>query len=267
MKVRAPLRSVVPTGAAIVASGKGGIGTSTVAGLLSVVASRAGASVLLIDGDVQFGVQHLLFAVPGNRGLAALSGGSVDPMDLPVPVTDGLMVLCGGPAGDHPPLVGVELDATFRRVSPLLRAFGTSILDAGSRYATVSAALGSGATRLVAVCGPDRISIAATYALIKQIRQRHEDVAIEVVVNGATSAEAQVAFQAIATACKHFLGARRVHFAGAIPHDPALRARLVEGVGLHDGVDGPAYEAAGFVQRRITHNSTAVSAHQTIGRM
>lgn len=233
------------------ASGKGGVGTSTVAGLLSVVASQEGSSVLLIDGDVQFGVQHLLFAVPANRGLAALRSGNVDPLGLPVPVTEGLMILCGGPGGEGPPPVGVELKATFRRVSPLVRAFGARVVDAGSQHATVEAALGCGAANLVAVCQPDRISVAATYALIKQVWKRHAELLVQVIVNEATPAQAQVAFQAIATACDRFLG-RRARFAGAIPEDATLHDRLAEGIGLHDpDAAGPAHEAAGLVVRRI----------------
>lgn len=265
MRPLALTSGLIPAGATVVASGKGGIGTSTVAGLLSLAASRSGASVLLVDGDVQFGVQHLLFAVPGNQGLAALNGGSVDPMGLPIPVTDGLMVVCGGPAGERPVPIGAELKATFRRLSPLLRAFGTSVIDAGSRYSTVRAALGSGASRLIVVCGPDRVSIAATYALVKHAWRSHDALPIEVVINGATATQAQVAFQALANACDRFLGGRRLLFAGAIPEDPTLRSRLADGVGLHHGDAGPATEAASFVQRRIADHSTAV-ATPNLGR-
>ncbi|MCG8467979.1 MAG: hypothetical protein MJB57_07165 [Gemmatimonadetes bacterium] len=238
-------------GAWVVASGKGGSGTSTVAGLVSYAASEAGASILLVDGDLQFGVQHLLFGLAAGRGLAALRGGGADPLSLPVQVAEGLMVLRGGPDGDQPPPVGAELDATFRRISPLLRSFGACVIDAGSRYATVSAALRAGGDRLLVVTRPDRISIAAAYALVKHTWERSPELPIHVAVNATESTEAHVAFKAIATACDRFLDRPPV-FAGTIPDDQRLGERLDAGRPLHDGEpEGAAYEAARFLEKRI----------------
>jgi len=262
----------------IVASGKGGAGTSTVAGLLSYAASRNGASVLLIDGDVQFGVQHLLFGVAAAQGLSSLRRGQADALALPVPVTDGLMILCGGPTADEPPPAGAELNATFRRISPLLRSFGACLIDAGSRHATVAAALGAaeagpvsgaGEGRLLVVSRSDRIAIAATYALIKAAWDRHPDLPVSVVVNATTPAGAQVVFQSLSTACTRFLG-RSLAFAGAIPEDPMVRERLERGLSLHDDEpEGPAHEAAQFVENRIrTQNvPVATGAYQRMWRM
>lgn len=254
----------------VVSSGKGGVGTSTVAALLGLAASRAGAPALIVDGDVQFGVQHLLFGLPPSPGLAALGGGSADPLSLPVPVAEGLMVLCGGPSGDGPPPTGVELAAAFRRTSPLLRAFGASVIDAGSRHATVSAALSASGGRLLAVCRHERVSIAATYALIKHVWARDADRAVQVIVNGADAAQGQIAFQSISNACERFLG-RTPGFAGIIPEDPALREQLGEGVGIQfEGGEGPARNAARFVESQIRARGLAVAdpgARMQLGRM
>jgi len=231
--------------------------------------------VLLVDGDVQFGVQHLLFGVAPGTGLSALRRGEVDALALPVPAADGLMILCGGPVGDESPPVGAELNATFRRISPLLRSFGVCLIDAGSRYATVAAALGAGGgvgardgvgagvgatvDRLLVVSRPDRIAIAASYALIKGAWDRHPDLPVYVVGNATTPAGAQAVFKALSTACNRFLG-RELAFAGAIPEDPSVRERLDRGASLSDDLRGPAHDAARHVETRIRIQNVPVAA-------
>jgi len=257
-------------GSWLVASGKGGAGTSTVAGLLALMATRPGSSVLLVDGDVQFGVQHLLFGVAPAPGLAALRRGEADPLGLPTSIQDGLMLLCGGPCAEDRPLAGVEIGVALRRASTLTRSFDVSVVDAGSRYATVSAALGAGVGRLLAVCRPERISIAATYALIKHVWSRFGDFPVHVLVNAADPAQAQTTFQALSSGCERFLG-RSVGMAGAIPQDPGLAMRLAEGVGLgKHPQDGPAHEAARFVATRLhdlTASATVTAGRHALGRM
>lgn len=244
----------------VVASGKGGVGTSTVAALLALAASRADASALVVDGDVQFGVQHLLFGSPPSPGLASLCGGAADPLTLPVQVAEGLMVLCGGPSGDEAPPVGVELAAAFRRTSPLLRAFDASVIDAGSRHATISAALSASGGRLLAVCRHERVSIAATYALIKHVWSRDADRSVQLIVNGADAGQGQIAFQSISNACERFLG-RSPGLAGIIPEDPSLREQVGDGVGIQfEGAAGPARNAARFVESQIRTRGLAVAS-------
>ncbi len=253
----------------IVASGKGGAGTSTVAGLLAYAASQNGASVLLVDGDVQFGVQHLLFGVAAGQGLSALRRGEADPLALPIPVTDRLMVLCGGPLGEESPPVGAELNAVFRRMSPLLRSFDACVIDAGSRHATVAAALGAGTDHMLVVSRSDRIAIAASYALIKGAWGRSPDLTVHVVVNAADSPQALAVFKALSTACQKFLG-RTLGFVGAIPEDPSVGERVDGGKSLHDERPiGPAHVAARLVENRLrTQNvPVATGAHQEMWRM
>lgn len=253
----------------IVASGKGGAGTSTVAGLLAHAAAQNDASVLLVDGDVQFGVQHLLFGVAAGQGLSALRRGEAEALALPIPVTDRLMVLCGGPLGDESPPAGAELNAVFRRMSPLLRSFDACVIDTGSRHATVAAALGAGADHMLVVSRSDRIAIAAAYALIKGAWARSPDLPIHVVVNAADSTQAQAVFKALSTACQKFLG-RTLSFVGAIPEDPSVRERVDRGQSLHDDRPlGPAHVAARLVENRLrTQNvPVATGAHQEMWRM
>src|SRR5690606_38306650 len=56
-------RRVEDGGPLVFGSGKGGAGTSTLAGLLAVGASASGSRVLLVDGNAGFGSLHLLMGV------------------------------------------------------------------------------------------------------------------------------------------------------------------------------------------------------------
>lgn len=234
----------------LVAGGKGGVGTSTVTALLALASARPAAPALLVDADAQFGVQHLLFGLPPSPGLSALRGGT-DPEALPIRVTEGLMLLCGGPRGDEAPLRAAEFEGALRRLSPLFRAFGTTLVDVGSRLAAVTAGLGAGGKRLVAVCEPDRLAIAATYALVKHAWARVPSLPIQVVMNRATPGEARAAFDQLAEASARFLG-RTPELAGSVPRDPVLGTPIGGHPFLHEDVSsGPALEAARLMEERI----------------
>ena len=61
----------------VFASGKGGVGTSTMAALMAVGLARRGEQVLLIDGSQ--GWLHMLFGITETRGLSAVRAGRATP--------------------------------------------------------------------------------------------------------------------------------------------------------------------------------------------
>ncbi len=239
-----------------VAGGKGGVGTSTIAGLLAVAASEAGDHVLLVDGDPAFGTQHLLFDLPAGPGLAGVRRGALDPRSLPVSVRDGLMLVPGGlergPAGTPR---AAELEAIFRRISSLCDRFDMAFIDAGSRSASLAPLLRAGVGGLIVVSRPDRISVAASYALLKYAFARRPEIEVRVIVNGADEAVAARSFRTLVTAVEGFLH-RELRLAGAIPEDSRLAALVASGESLAgSAADGVAGAAARRALRRIQGRS------------
>lgn len=239
----------------VVGSGKGGAGTSTLASLLAVVASERGSRVLLVDGDASLGSLHLLFGVPAGPGVGSLRDGETTVADLLVGLSDRLTLLPGG--GDPGEVGTAERQSLFRRVSSLYVDYDLVVVDGGSRLESVRSACASAAGRVIAVTTADRVSVAATYALIKALGQRFPGTPVEVLVNREDPRAAEIAAAEIREAARHFLQ-HSVGFAGSVPDDLCLPAGILAGMSLPDAAAGsPAALAVQSVATHVLHQLTA----------
>jgi MinD-like ATPase involved in chromosome partitioning or flagellar assembly len=168
-----------------VAGGKGGVGTSTIAALLAATWASHGRRVLIVDASRQFAALHALLGVTPTQGLEALHRGRLEPGALLVPVADGLSLLPGELADSPTSISPAERVAIVRRAATLFTQFDRVVLDAGATVESVSSALGWGAERLIACTVPDRIALAATYALLKLVAGRFPAVSLGLLVNRA----------------------------------------------------------------------------------
>ncbi|MDH5588456.1 MAG: P-loop NTPase [Gemmatimonadota bacterium] len=253
-------------GVVVVGAGKGGVGTSVVSALLAVDAARRGARVLLVDADEMVGSLHLMFGItdPGP-GIGALRGGSLTPGELVLDIAPGLSLFPGGGGGMDATLAvaAAERRTLLRRVAGLYEAFDLTIVDGGSRLDSVMAACRAGAERLLCVTAPDRISLAASYALFKIANTQFKGLPVELVVNGASDEEAREVHSIVRSAATSFMGGT-VAFGGGVPDDPGVRARVVAGAALHE-VDptSPAARAATMVVDRILADRRRLSDSDT----
>lgn len=238
-------------GVVVVGAGKGGVGTSLISTLLAVEAARAGESVLLVDAAEGVGSLHLMLGVSdAGPGLEALRGGNVAAEALVVSVASGLDLF---PGGAEPNLDGGpgERRALMRRVSRLFRRYSMVVIDAGSRVESVMAACRAGAERLLCVTARDRLSLAASYALLKTARSRVDALPVELIVNRVGEQEARSVYATVRAAAKNFIDTD-VGYGGAIPSDERLPELVESGTALTQ-VD-PSWvgaSAAAIVMRRI----------------
>ena len=235
-------RSSAPT-VLVVASGKGGVGASLVSALLALAVSGEGWRVLLVDGTESYGALHFLFGVPPHDPLAAQRDGTGEPAAPIAPMGDTLPL---GPAVE--PLDELPLSVGERqlvgRISELHDRFDLVVVDAGSRLEAVIAACDAGATHLLVVATEDRLTLAATHALLDAVEARRPGVPVDVVANRATEHDALHVHASLAEAAERFLG-RSLRLAGAIPDDPCLRGGLAAGMTVQDAAVGsPAAVAA-----------------------
>lgn len=236
-------------GVVVVGSGKGGVGTSSVAVLLAREFNRQGQHVLLVDGDEHVGSLHLLLGMAdAGPGLGALRGGGRQPADLLREVRAGFHLLPGGSvgsAGDGSALATAERRALFRRIAGLYEHYDVVVVDGGARLESVTAALSAGAERLLAVTGTDRISLAATYALLKVALVRFRGLPAGVVVNRASGTPGAAAHRIVEGAGERFLQ-KPIPLAGAVPEDGLLAAAFESEVGLTGlPADAPSLQAVG----------------------
>ena len=222
-------RAGSPTRIPVVAvgSGKGGVGTSTIAALLAATMAEQGHRILLIDAGQRLGGLHHLLGVEPAGSLGQLRGGR-EPHDLLVPVAERLALFPA--SADEGELRPTERRLLMRRVVSLYPGFDLVVVDAGSSAESLVTACADGATRLLAVTAGDRMSLVATYAVVKLLHERTPDVRVEIVANRVDEESVDRLHEYLNGASMRFLS-RTVPFAGAIPDDPDFGSALAAGLG------------------------------------
>jgi flagellar biosynthesis protein FlhG len=237
----------------LVASGKGGVGTSIVASLAALSATTRGERVLLVDASEGGGSLHHLFGVRPANSLWMLSDSRWQVDDLLIPIHDGLTLIAGGTSGGAlPPANDNQRHTALSRLAEVYDNYDTVILDGGSRLDTIAAITEAAEPSvLLLVTSADRLALAANYALVKAVRARSSEATISVVANRHGESLSEEACDFLVGACSHFLG-RTIDVAGAIPDDPCLQAAVGAGMTVRDALDGsPAAEAMSGVLFRV----------------
>ncbi len=243
----------------LVASGKGGVGTSVVAALTALAAAQRGDRVLIVDTTESGGTLHILFGQRPTSSLWSLIAPRSRPDDVLIAVDDGLTLVAGGTcAAAVPPATDHERRAALTRLAHAYSKFDVVIFDGGSRLDTITAVSELADPSLLLVTSADRLALAANYALVKSVRAARTDAPISVVCNRHGEALAEEACDFLVGACSHFLG-RTIDVAGVIPDDPCLQAAVGAGMTVRDALDGsPAADAIrGVVDALLPSRLTA----------
>ncbi|MEY8437513.1 P-loop NTPase [Atopobiaceae bacterium 24-176] len=133
-----------------VASGRGGVGKSSVASLMALVCARWGLKVALVDLDLTFGNLFGFFGLPGPADLTAVSEG-VTPEALDrcgVRVAENLTLY--GPC-ERPEYAEAVAPRTAELLGALCDRFDLVVADTSSAWGDEVAAAAQGADRLVIV--------------------------------------------------------------------------------------------------------------------
>jgi len=229
----------------LVASGKGGVGTSMIATLMALSAAHSGQRVLLVDATESGGSLHHLFGARPSRSLWMLARSDAELRDTLIAIDESLTLIAGGTAaGATPPRSDDERRSALANASQVFGAFDLTVVDGGSRLDTVTAIVDTLDPHILLATSADRLALAANYALVKSLRARRDDLEISVVTNRNGAAVAEEACEFLIGACSHFLG-RAIEIAGVVPDDPCLQAAIGAGMSVRDALDGsPAADAA-----------------------
>lgn len=207
----------------VVASGKGGVGKSTLAANLALALGARGARVVLVDGDLAQANLDLLLGVHPRWDLGHVLAGERTLEEVVVNAGPNVRLV---PAASGQPELA-ELD-DFRREA-LLRSL--SLLDAEADFLLVDTASGvsrqtvelcRAAHDVLVVCTPEMPAFSDAYALIKLLQQRGLPKAPQLVVNFAAGAdEAEETAHRIRLVARRFLRAE-IGCLGVIPEDAAV---------------------------------------------
>jgi len=228
----------------LVASGKGGVGTSVIAALTAIAAAERGDRVLLVDATEAGGTLHHLFGVRPTNSLWMLTDTRIDPTDTVIAIDAHLSLVAGGTSATAvAPLVDADRRATLTRLGELYSQFDFVVVDAGSRLDTITAVSELAEPAVLLVTSADRLALAANYALVKSVSIRRRDARISVIANRHGESLAGEACDFLVGACSHFLN-RSIEVVGAVPDDACLQAAVGAGMTVRDALDGsPAVEA------------------------
>ncbi len=211
--VRGKLRTIS------VSSGKGGVGKTNIALMLSVALSLLKKKVLLFDGDLGLANVHILLGLAPQKNLSHVVSQecSIDE------------IICEGPGGVRiiPGASGMEklanadplqLEILKRSLIPLQQQYDLMVIDTSAGIGTAASGFASLADRSLCVMTPEPTSLADAYAMVKVLHERGAE-SIEVLVNMANSdTEGMEAFDRLNTLSSRFLK-RKLNCAGILPSD------------------------------------------------
>lgn len=240
---RGALHDAPPPKLIVVAGGKGGVGTTTLAVNLSVALARQGRRTVLVDAD---------FAGPDCAALCRLDEryGGADVLAGRRTVHEVLQLGPGGvqvlpsargstEAADCTPQAQDRLLAQLESLGPHADVV---VIDAGSGSGRVMRRFWEAADAVLLVTHPDTVAVMDAYAAVKLICREHPPRAtICCVANCATDeiAAADV-HERLDRACRRFLGLNLVS-AGFVPFDPCVpRAAAEQHPFLIDAPEGTA---------------------------
>lgn len=220
-----------------IASGKGGVGTTTIALNVAAALSANGFRTVLVDADFRGGDVQQLCQLQSLYSVADVLAGRRSVHEVLASGPGGLQILPGIWALGEPADCS---EAAQQRLLKELRGLGEHVdyvvIDAGAGLNRTARLFWQAADQVLLVTTPDPVAVMDSYAAIKVLLGGKYNVRVETIVNKSPDAEtASDVQQRLAQACRRFL-ARELDTAGWVPlavHDLA-----------GDGHGTPAVQAA-----------------------
>ena len=206
-----------------VASGKGGVGKSTVVANLAVALGELGARVILFDGDLAQANLDLLLGVSSRWDLGHVLRGekTLEQIVVEGPPNVRLVPAASGDR-DLADLDDFRREGLYRELSRLAEDADIVLIDTASGTSRLTSQFARAATELVIVTTPEPTSYSDAYGLVKVLAGQGLDVTPCVLVNRAASVEeAEEVAHDLASLTRRFLK-RNVDSLGAIPDDPEV---------------------------------------------
>lgn len=212
----------------VLAGGKGGVGTTTLAVNLAAVLSRNGRRTVLVDGDFGKADASALCGAFDGHGVGEVLAGRRRVEDVLQAGPAGMQVLPGAWANG----LMTDCDAADqeRLIAQLagLSHVDQIVVDAGCGMTRVLERFWKSADRLLLATTPEHTSVIDAYAALKALASQYRNVPVEAIVNQAASdEEAHEAHSRLAAACRRFLAIELACAASiASSHEIAAAARL-----------------------------------------
>lgn len=238
-----------------VASGKGGVGKTTVAVNLGLAMQELGLQVSLVDADLGLANADLLLGLVPRYTLSDVHRGLCGVEEVIMTDVSGMRLLPGASgAGDLHHLAGGELDAVIKALRFLEEHSDIVIYDTGAGIGERVMAFIAVADAFLLVTTPEPTALTDAYALLKEA-WRTRDVPCQLIVNrvrGTPEGEAVAA--GLESTVQRFLH-RPLPLLGCLAEDP-LAARAVR-----DGVPLWRQMPSGPLGRQLQGMAASLAGH------
>lgn len=205
-----------------IASGKGGVGKTTVAVNLAVELARIGKKILLVDGDISLANADLLLGISPKKHIGHYIQGNSS-LEEVIEVVDVNLYFVPGASGVMK-LTSLT-ESNLRKIQEIFNYPDSGIvvvdLPAGIGKNVISLAMMS--PNVIVVVTPDPVSVTDSYSLIKVLTRSGYHGNIYVIVNMVKNQrERELTFSTLQKVTQKYLG-RSIEFLGHISFDEAIR--------------------------------------------
>lgn len=207
-----------------IASGKGGVGKSSIAVNLGISLAKSGARVCILDADTGLANINILLGLVPRASLEHVLFGAKTIEEIMLDGPFGLKVIPG--ANGISECVTLHPRQQLRLTRELGRIegeFDYLLLDTAAGIAETTLDFIGAAHQCLVVITPEPTSLTDAFSLIKLMHRRRPGIACQVVVNMcADVAQAREVYHRFSAAVEKYVGLR-IHYLGHLLRDESLR--------------------------------------------
>ena len=189
------------------ASGKGGVGKTSLCLNTASVLTKMGKKVLVFDGDLGLGNIDVQLGMTPAKDLSHVLQGLAQLEEIVAKSDRGFHVIPGRSGAENLPFISaLERRDILKKLRDLAGSYDAVLLDVAAGVNDEVLGFANFADRTVLVITPDPSSITDGYAVVKLLKHRYDKNNCEVIINQcATETEGDRTYSKIHTAAKEFL--------------------------------------------------------------